>query len=229
MFYIRNLLRQSAMINYIAIKRLIFTILAVIVSLYVTLMAAHAQETKKILIVGDSLVAGYGLAPEQSFPAQLEAKLKESDHSISVFNAGVSGDTSSGGMSRLEWVLSSHEGLDLVILLFGGNDALRGIQPEITRNNMDKMASILKDKNIPTLVAGMMAPPNLGQVYGDNFNRIYPEVALKYDATLYPFYLDGVAGMLDLNQNDRIHPNDAGVKYIVGRISPLVLELVKGK
>jgi len=211
------------MIKYIAIKCVFFTIICF------SAATANTQEQKNILVFGDSLVAGYGLAPELSFPAQLEARLRESTHEITVYNAGVSGDTTSGGLSRLEWVLCSYENLDLVILLFGGNDALRGIQPQITRSNMDKMAAILKEKNIPTLVAGMMAPPNLGQVYGDNFNSIFPEVAKKYHAALYPFYLDGVAGMLKLNQNDRIHPNDAGVKYIVGRISPMVLELVKGK
>lgn len=183
-------------------------------------------ETKNILVFGDSLVAGLGLDPELSFPAQLEAKLKQTNPSIKVFNAGVSGDTSSAGMSRLEWVLSSYEDLDLVIVLFGGNDALRGIHPDLTRRNMDKIAAILKQKNLPTLIAGMMAPPNLGQVYGDNFNSIFAEVAEKYETGLYPFYLDGVAGVIELNQNDRIHPNDDGVKYIVERISPVVYELV---
>lgn len=179
-----------------------------------------------ILIVGDSLVAGYGLAPEFSFPAQLEDKLQELDPNITVHNAGVSGDTSSGGMSRLEWVISSHQDLDLVILLFGGNDALRGIHYDLTRRNMDKMTELLKSKNIPTLIAGMVAPPNMGQVYGDNFNSIYPEVAEKHDAALYPFYLDGVAGVLELNQNDRIHPNQEGVAYIVERIYPMIYDLV---
>lgn len=183
-------------------------------------------NAKNILVFGDSLVAGYGLAPEHSFPAQLEAKLKESNSEIIVHNAGVSGDTSSGGMARLEWVLSSYNDLDLVIVLFGGNDALRGLHPDMTRRNMDKMASILQRKNLKTLIAGMVAPPNLGQVYGDNFNSVYTEVATKYDAALYPFYLDGVAGNLELNQPDRIHPNEDGVKYIVERISPVINDLV---
>ncbi|MBL4601904.1 MAG: arylesterase, partial [Emcibacteraceae bacterium] len=139
---------------------------------------------------------------------------------------GVSGDTSSAGMARLEWVLSSYDDLDLVIVLFGGNDALRGLHPDMTRRNMDKMIGILKEKNIPTLIAGMVAPPNMGQVYGNNFNSIYSEVAKKYETALYPFYLDGVAGILELNQNDRIHPNEDGVKHIVERLTPIVYEIV---
>lgn len=185
-----------------------------------------ASDTKNILIFGDSLVAGYGLAPEHAFPALLEAKLKEMNSNITVHNAGVSGDTSSGGMARLEWVLSSYSDLDLVIVLFGGNDALRGLHPDMTRRNMGKMAEILKNRNLKTLVAGMVAPPNLGDVYGNNFNSIYTEIAAEYDTALYPFYLDGVAGNLELNQPDRIHPNEKGVRYIVDRITPMVQDLV---
>lgn len=192
----------------------------------ITPVEAAAGNETNILIVGDSLVAGYGLAPEFSFPAQLEASLKERNPNVTVHNAGVSGDTSSGGMSRLEWVLSSYQDLDLVVLLFGGNDALRGIHYDLTRRNMDKMVELLKNKNIPTLVAGMMAPPNMGQVYGENFNSIYPQVAEKHGAALFPFYLDGVAGVLELNQSDRIHPNQEGVAYIVERISPVIYDLV---
>ena len=192
----------------------------------ITPLAAEIKTSKNILVFGDSLVAGLGLDPELAFPAQLEAKLNETNPDIKVFNAGVSGDTSSAGMARLEWVLNSYEDLDLVIVLFGGNDALRGIHPDLTRRNMDRMAALLKQKNLPTLIAGMMAPPNLGEIYANNFNTIYGEVAKKYEAGLYPFYLDGVAGVLEYNQNDRIHPNDAGVKYIVERISPVVYEMV---
>ena len=116
--------------------------------------------------------------------------------------------------------------MDLVILALGGNDALRGIQPEITRQNMDKMVSILKEKNIPILIAGMMAPPNLGPQYGDKFNTIYSDMAKKYDVAIYPFFLDGVAGFLELNQNDRIHPNPKGVKIITEKMSPSIIEIL---
>ena len=191
--------------------------------------ATITSNKTNILIFGDSLVAGLGLDPELAFPAQLETKLKERDPNITVHNAGVSGDTSSGGMSRLDWVLSDYDDLDLVVVLFGGNDALRGIHHGLTRRNMDKMIELLKSKNIPTLVAGMVAPPNMGEVYGDNFNSIYPEVAEKHGAHLYPFFLDGVAGVLELNQPDRIHPNKEGVAYIVDRISPMIYDIVNGQ
>lgn len=195
----------------------------------VTPIAVENTGQKNILVIGDSLVAGYGLDPEFAFPHQLGLKLQQANPDIKVFNAGVSGDTSSGGMARLEWVLSSYSDLDLVIVLFGGNDALRGIHPDLTRRNMDKMVTILKRNNMPTMIAGMVAPPNLGKVYGDNFNSIFPDVATKHDVALYPFYLDGVGGVLELNQNDRIHPNEDGVKYIVERIAPQILDLVSIK
>ena len=182
------------------------------------------NKATNILVVGDSLVAGYGLEPGEDLPTQLQLKLREMNPNITVYNAGVSGDTTSGGIARLDWVLSSYSDLDLVIILFGGNDALRGLHPDMTRRNIDKMVSILKTKNIPTLIAGMVAPPNLGQVYGEKFNSIYPDVAQKYDVALYPFYLEGVAGNLELNQPDRIHPNFEGVKKIVEKIAPLVFE-----
>ncbi len=188
--------------------------------------AAEPDAEKNILIFGDSLVAGLGLDPSDAFPAQLDAKLKEMNPNINVLNAGVSGDTSSGGMARLEWVLGSYPDLDLVVILFGGNDALRGIHPDLTRRNINKMVELLKSRNIPTLVAGMVAPPNLGAVYGDNFNSIFPEAAKKHGAYLYPFFLDGVAGVLELNQQDRIHPNKDGVAYIVDRISPQIYDIV---
>lgn len=216
-----------AIFNHIAIKRLIFTIIFVFGSLYVAIHPLHAQEMKNILAFGDSLTAGYGLGPGDGFTDQLERTLNEQGIKVKVANAGVSGDTTSGGLSRLEWVLASTPDVDLVILALGGNDALRGIQPEITRQNMDKMVNILKEKNIPTLIAGMMAPPNLGPQYGEKFNSIYSDMAKKYDVALYPFFLDGVAGFIELNQNDRIHPNPQGVKIITQKMAPSIIEVLK--
>lgn len=210
-----------AIFKHIAIKCTFFTIL------YALSTTVHAQEMKKILAFGDSLTAGYGLGPGEGFTDQLEDTLNENGQSVTVINAGVSGDTSSGGLSRLEWVLASTPNIDLVILALGANDALRGIQPEITRGNIDKMVSILKDKNIPIMIAGMMAPPNLGAIYGEKFNSIYPDTATKYDVTLYPFFLDGVAGFIELNQNDRIHPNPEGVKIITGKMTPTIIDSLK--
>lgn len=182
-----------------------------------------------ILAFGDSLTAGYGLAPEQGFTAQLEHRLKEQGHNITVINGGVSGDTSSGGLSRLEWVLSSLEGgkPDLVILELGANDALRGITPDITRANMEKILSILQQAKVNTLVTGMLAPPNMGEGYREKFNRIFPDLCLKYKADLYPFFLEDVAGNARLNQNDAVHPNGEGVLVIVKKIMPYVLNSLK--
>lgn len=226
MLYNNVSITPIAIFKHTAIKRLVFTIITVFGSLYVSLIPLHAQEMKNILAFGDSLTAGYGLGPGEGFTDQLERTLNEQGLNVKVANAGVSGDTTSGGLSRLEWVLASASDVDLVILALGGNDALRGIQPEITRQNMDKMVSILKEKNIPTLIAGMMAPPNLGPQYGDKFNTIYSDMAKKYDVAIYPFFLDGVAGFLELNQNDRIHPNPKGVKIITEKMSPSIIEIL---
>jgi len=179
-----------------------------------------------ILAFGDSLTAGYGLPPAEGFTVQLEQELKRQGHNITIINGGVSGDTTSGGLSRLEWVLSSAKP-DMVILELGANDALRGIPPHITRANIDKMLSILKQAGIKTLVAGMMAPPNMGNDYTVEFNRIYPELTKTYDAILYPFFLEGVAGITLLNQSDAIHPNSKGVAIIVGKIIPYIQKTLK--
>lgn len=187
---------------------------------------AISAENKTILAFGDSLTAGYGLPTEDSFTVQLESKLNSRGLPATVINAGVSGDTTSGGFSRLEWVLSSYTDIDLVILTLGGNDALRGIDPKVTRNNMDKMTKILTSRNIPTLIGGMMAPPNLGQIYGKDFNSIYTDIADKYEVPLYPFFLDGVAGILEFNQADTIHPNKKGVDIITERLASVIINLV---
>lgn len=182
-----------------------------------------------ILAFGDSLTAGYGLAPDQGFTAQLEQALRQQGHDITVINGGVSGDTSSGGLSRLQWVLSSIKTgkPDLVIVELGANDALRGIAPDITRANMENILAILAQQKIKTLVAGMLAPPNMGAGYGEKFNRIFPDLSLKYKDDLYPFFLDGVAGDASLNQSDAMHPNAKGVSVIVKKITPYVLDSLK--
>jgi len=184
----------------------------------------YAQE--KILAFGDSLTAGYGLDPGEGFTDELERVINTLGLSVTVINAGVSGDTSSGGLSRLEWVLDSFKNIDLVILALGANDALRGIQPKITAQNIDQMAKILKKRNIPTVIAGMLAPPNLGKVYGTKFNNIYPSTSKKYGMVLYPFLLDGVAGIIELNQTDRIHPNKKGVSIISKKMAPVIIKVL---
>ena len=191
-------------------------------------MLPAAARAITILGFGDSLMAGYGLAPGESFPAQLETALKARlGAPVRVINAGVSGDTSAGGRARLDWVLASlpDDPPDLLILELGANDALRGIDPALTRANLAAILKTLRNRRIPVLLAGMRAPPNMGADYARAFDRIYPELAEEYAvAAFYPFFLDGVAAERELNQADGIHPTAEGVAIIVARILPSVLE-----
>ncbi len=183
----------------------------------------------QIVAFGDSLTAGYGLGPGEGFTDQLSDWLSARvARPVTVINAGVSGDTTSGGRSRLAWTLSpfGDEGPDLFILELGANDGLRGIDPAITRDNMDAMLADLDKRGIPTLVAGMLAPPNLGPDYAEAFNTVFPELAHQYGDALYPFFLDGVAADPALNQADGIHPTKEGVAIIVSRIGPVILSLI---
>jgi len=181
----------------------------------------------EILAFGDSLTAGYGLPTGEGFTDQLEVWLNEnSGQIVKVVNGGVSGDTSSGGRSRLDWALSPiKEGQpDLVILQLGANDALRGVSPDVTRDNIDAMVKTLSGRKIPILIAGMLATPSWGDTYGQAFNSIYPDMATKYNVPLYPFFLDGVATHAALNQPDGLHPTKEGVAIIVDKIGPMVLD-----
>lgn len=187
-----------------------------------------AESTLRLLVLGDSLSAGYGLKPEDSFPSQLEKAMHDAGYDVRVINAGVSGDTTAGGLSRLEWALSDKPHIVLVEL--GGNDALRGLPPAETYANLDAILGRLKNRDISVILAGMQAPRNLGEDYTTVFDAIYPRLARKYDLPFYPFFLDGVALDPALNQADGIHPNSAGVREIVRRILPLLeteLEKIK--
>ena len=177
-----------------------------------------------IVALGDSLTAGLGLAVNEAFPARLQRALEAAGIAAVVSNAGVSGDTASGGVSRLDW--SVPDTTDAVILELGANDALRGVDPAVTRAALETMLRRLGERKIPVLLCGMLAPPNLGREYGQAFNAIYPELAAANGALLYPFFLDGVAADRALNQRDGIHPTAAGVAVIVGRILPQVEALV---
>ena len=192
------------------------------------LLFLHAPATwageKVVMTLGDSLTAGYGLPAADGFVAQLQAALSKRGHQVLVRNGSVSGDTTSGGRARLAWTLSGR--VDLVILELGANDGLRGVDPAITRANLDAMLAALNQARIPVLLAGMLAPPNLGPEYGKAFNAIYPELARRHGITLYPFFLDGVAAKPGLNQHDGLHPNKAGVKVIVAAMTPYVLDLL---
>ena len=186
----------------------------------IALSSAARAETISLVGFGDSLMAGYQLPPQDAFPARLEKALKEKGLDVTIANAGVSGDTSSGGLARIDW--SVPDGTKGVILELGANDALRGIPPEETRKNIEAMITRLKDRGIPVLLAGMMAPPNMGADYAARFNPIFPELAEKYGLELYPFFLDGVVTETKLKLEDGMHPNGDGVGVMVEKALPIV-------
>jgi acyl-CoA thioesterase I len=184
-------------------------------------------ETKplRILAFGASIVAGYGLDGRDALPAQLEKALRARGIDATVINSGVSGETSAGGLARLDWALADDP--DLVIVDLGGNDALRGIDPKTTEANLDAIVTRLRQEKRGVLIAGMLAPPNLGADYEAAFNAVFRDVAKRHDVVLYPFILDGVVMDPGLNQDDGIHPNAAGVKVIVERMLPSVLQAIE--
>jgi acyl-CoA thioesterase I len=191
--------------------------------LFVSAVVAAAQPYR-IVGFGDSLMAGFGLNAGEGFTEKLQAALKANGRDVEVINAGVSGDTTSGGLSRLDW--SIPDGTQLVILELGANDMLRAVSPEIAENNLDAMLAKLKARKIPVLLAGMRAAPNLGADYQAAFDAIYPRLAEKYGATLYPFFLDGVAADPKLVQEDGLHPSAKGIDIMVGRILPVLEKLI---
>lgn len=182
-------------------------------------------EPIKLVGFGDSLMAGYQLPASDAFPVKLGAALKARGYDVEIANAGVSGDTSSGGLARLDW--SVPDGTKGVILELGANDALRGIAPEETEKNIDAMLTRLKARGIAVLLAGMLAPPNMGADYEKRFNGIYQRMAEKHGVALYPFFLDGVAAQADLQIDDGMHPNPAGVDVMVAKILPTAEAFLK--
>ncbi|MBB6465805.1 arylesterase [Aminobacter carboxidus] len=209
-----------------ALKHLIFAIFAASLAFFTTIAPVRA-EPLKIVGFGDSLMAGYGLNPGESFPEKLEKALRNNGHDVVITNAGVSGDTTSGGLSRLDW--SIPDGTQLVILELGANDMLRGIDPALVEQNLDKMLARLKERKIEVLLAGMVAAPNLGHAYAEQFGTIYPKLAEKYGATLYPFFLDGVAGDPKLLLEDGMHPTAQGIDRMVEKALPTVEKVIAGK
>jgi acyl-CoA thioesterase-1 len=183
-----------------------------------------ASPVPRILAFGDSLTAGLGLPAEASFPSRLEARLRAEGVEVHVVNAGGSGDTTTDGLARLDWALADKP--DIVILELGANDALRGIDPAIVRANLDAMIGKIQASGAKLLLMGMRAPPNWGEDYQHEFERIYPELARARGVTLYPFFLEGVAMDPKLNQPDGLHPNERGVAALVERIAPIIVRLV---
>jgi len=214
--------RLAAPFRYV-LTALVFN--AVVFSVIAASAASAAENGPvRILALGDSLVAGHGLPAGQGFVPQLEAALAKLGVRAKVQQGGVSGDTSAGGLARLAWALEAKPVVAIVEL--GANDGLRGLDPAQTKANLDAILRKLKAAKVPVLLAGMLAPPNLGREYGEEFNAIYPALAKAHGAMLYPFFLDGVAAEPKLNQHDGIHPNAAGVEIIAARIAPHVKRLI---
>jgi acyl-CoA thioesterase I len=187
-------------------------------------IAAAAAKPVKILAIGTSLTQGYNLPPGTEFTAVLQARLKAKGHDVVIVNAGVSGDTSAGGLARLDWALSDDVAGAIVEL--GSNDALRGLDVAGTRTNLDQLLGKLKGRKVAVLFTGMKSPRNLGPDYVAAFDALYPELAKKHGVLFYPFFLEGVAANLKLNQADGIHPNEAGTKVIVKGILPYAEKLL---
>jgi acyl-CoA thioesterase-1 len=207
----------------IAYGRFAAAVNSLLLVLLLVLSPAHAQNGPvKIAVLGDSLAAGYGIKPEQAFPIRLQDGLKAEGRAVTVLNQGVSGDTSAGGLERLDWMLADKP--DIVLVELGGNDALRGIDPRTTEKNLSAIVEKLKAANVTVWLAGMMAPRNLGSDYVREFDGLYKRIADKYEVPLYPFILDGVAQDPALNQGDGIHPNPKGAQIVADRLLPFVIK-----
>ena len=206
-------------------NRMLFLALIVGVYFVVGVGAANANE-KVVLALGDSLTAGFGLTTSSGFVVQLETRLILSGVNARVIDGGVSGDTSAGGLARLDWLFVDTP--DLVIVELGANDGLRGLDPTATMANLEAIVLRVKERGAKVLLSGMQAPPNMGEEYAREFNSIYEALARKYKIVLFPFFLEGVAAQPHLNQIDGIHPNADGVKLIVEKILPFVTTLLEG-
>ncbi len=182
--------------------------------------AQDAVKPVKLVVLGDSLSAGYGLPATAAFPVRLQKALEDKGVKVEMINAGVSGDTTSGGLGRLDW--SVPEGTQGVILELGANDALRGTDPKVPRAALTEIIQRLQKRNIAVLLCGMLAPPNYGADYSEQFNSIYPDLAKQFGVPLYPFFLDGVAGDTRLALSDGMHPTAEGIDIMVKKILPSV-------
>jgi acyl-CoA thioesterase-1 len=185
---------------------------------------AAVAETTRLLALGDSLTAGYGLAPEASFAAQLETRLRAEGFDVKVINAGVSGDTTAGGRARLDWALADKPQVAVVEL--GANDGLRGLDPQLTYANLDAILTRLRRDNVKVVLTGMLAPPNYGRRFAEDYKAVFARLAAEHKVVFYPFFLDGVASDPALNQGDGLHPTAKGVGVIVERILPYVKQVL---
>ena len=190
-----------------------------------TSVPAATETPIRVVAMGDSLTEGLGVDPEQAYPAQLARKLEAEGHNVEVINAGISGETSSGALSRVDWLLSLNP--DVVILATGGNDGLRGIDPAVTQENIDALVQRFEESGAVVVLAGMEMVQNMGEVYTSAFRAIYPDVAARHDVILIPFILEGVGGNPNLNQPDFVHPTAAGYAVVVETVYPYVVEALE--
>ncbi len=190
-------------------------------------VTAKAEAMMRVVALGDSLTAGYGLESGQDFGTKLQEALVADGIPVKIDNAGVSGDTTAGGLSRVDWATSGEPKPRLVIVALGANDMLRGIDPAVTKQNLAGILDKLKAKHIPVLLVGMRSPTNMGPIFQSKFDKIYRELSKEYDVPLYPFFLDGVAMKADLNLADGMHPNQQGIAVMVKKILPSVKDILK--
>jgi acyl-CoA thioesterase-1 len=208
-------------------RRLIFNATAASLCLFYGNRAAAQAPKRRLLLLGDSLTAGYGLPADLAFPARLGAALRAAGLDLELVNAGVSGDTSAGGLARLDWAIGNRVP-EFAFVALGANDGLRGLPPDAMERNLDAIVARLRARGTKVLIAGMAAPPNLGREYVERFAAVFPALASRHGVPLYPFFLDGVAARPELNQQDGIHPNPAGVAVMVERIMPAIRDLLGG-
>lgn len=197
------------------------------VALLAMISAPSYAQTKRIVALGDSLTAGYGLQAGEDFATRLQESLIKKGLLVKIDNAGVSGDTTAGGLARVDWAIEGAQKPDLVLVALGANDMLRGLDPALTKANLAKILDKLKEKDIPAFLIGMRSPTSMGPFFQTKFDKIYKELAKEYDVPLYPFFLDGVAMKTEFNLHDGMHPNAKGIDVIVERITPAVAKVLK--
>ncbi|MFN3625462.1 MAG: arylesterase [Hyphomicrobium sp.] len=219
-----NGLAPGQVVSAQALVNILASLLMLAAATMSSAMTETASKPIRIVAFGDSLTSGYGLRQSQAFPVQLQKELRARGHNVVISNAGVAGDTSAAGLARFDWAIG--DDVDAVILELGANDALRGIDPKVTRQNMQKILAKLKERGVPVLLAGMRSPANWGDTYAEDFDAIFPDLAKEHALVFYPFFLEGVVLNARLNQNDGMHPNSKGVAEIVRQIIPSVEELI---
>ena len=216
--------RDAPTLGQVVSAATLVNVLTIAILLLSATFSTASEKPIRILAFGDSLTSGYGVRPKDAFPNQLQKALKTRGHNITVINGGVAGDTTAAGLSRFDWTVG--DDVDAVILELGANDALRGIEPKVTRDNLQKILAKLQERKLPVLFVGMRSPANWGDTYADDFDAIFPALAKEHGLVFYPFFLEGVVLDAKLNQQDGMHPNAKGVAEIVRQIMPSVEELI---